>query len=637
MGNIQLMFIRPPTNRAALKLLALGVSLILLILGFLLKTSYDSVLDRAATNSDNLARSLDGQLSQTLRRMESNLHNIAQRIPAAALHQESMSRHRDEMMQILRASIENFPEIRSFAVWDRNGDNLYHSLWTSESTAKLDIASRDGFATLKNDSSVNLVFSESFMGQIDQQQTLAAYLPLRNDAGELIGVVTSTLSLDYFYNVFKTVSLGEGSVIFVRRSDTHTLVIRHPLLIGEVNKAIRHPIQQRIDAGESGGRDRFKAVVDGIYRIFSFRKLTNYPFYVVVGIPENIVLHDWETHTGFVGLGLAVALLILFLMYRRLRRAEFEQTAARKSTEKAYQVLEEAVENVSAGFTLYDDKDRLLLCNEAYRDMYATSRDLIVPGASFEEIIRKGAERGQYAQAIGRVDEWVAERLKQHQNAHGQHLEMKLDDGRTVLVVEHQTPSGMTVGNRVDITQLKALEAELRMLAMIDTLTGLPNRRSLMGRLSEELQRIRRQPEIKSCVLMVDLDHFKNVNDTYGHAAGDKVLQHFAAIVKEELRVTDHGGRIGGEEFGIFLPNSTINAVRIFAERLRARMEHSPIPVEGQEVYVTISIGISDIRHGDVDSNCAIKRADVALYHAKNSGRNQVTVEGEAATLQLFS
>lgn len=234
MGSIQLMLIRPPTNRAALKLLAFGVCLILLILGFLLKTSYDSVLDRAATNSDNLARSLDGQLSQTLRRMESNLHNIAQRIPAAALHQESMSRHRDEMVQILRTYIENFPEIRSFSVWDRNGDNLYHSLWTSESTAKLGIASRDGFVTLKNDSSVNLVFSESITGQINQQQTLAAYLPLRNDAGELIGVVTSTLSLDYFYNVFKTLSLGEGSAIFVRRSDTHTLVMRHPLLIGEV-------------------------------------------------------------------------------------------------------------------------------------------------------------------------------------------------------------------------------------------------------------------------------------------------------------------------------------------------------------------------------------------------------------------
>lgn len=217
--------------------------------------------------------------------------------------------------------------------------------------------------------------------------------------------------------------------------------------------------------------------------------------------------------------------------------------------------------------------------------MYATSRDLIVPGVSFEEIIRKGAERGQYAQAIGRVDEWVAERLKQHQNAHGQHLEIKLDDDRTVLVVEHQTPSGMTVGNRVDITQLKTLEAELRMLAMIDTLTGLPNRRDLMERLSEELQRIRRQPEIKSCVLMVDLEHFKNVNDTYGHAAGDKILQHFAALVKQELRVTDHGGRIGGEEFGIFLPNSTINAACIFAERLRARMEHSPIPLEGQVVW----------------------------------------------------
>ena len=633
--SILRMFIQPRTNHVAFKLLALVVSVVLLILGFLLKTSYDSVLARAVTSSDNLTRALDGQLNQIFQRIESNLRNIAPRIPTQALSQVSVARYQNEILKILQSYTTNFPEIKSFSVWDRNGDNLYHSLWTLESTDKRDITLRDGFITLKNNPSVNLVFSGGILGRADQQPTMAAYFALRNDAGELIGVVASTLDFNYFSNIFKTLSLGEGSTIFVRRSDDHALVIRHPPLLAQSNTTFRRPLQDRIDAGESSGRERFKAVVDGESRMYSFRKLRNYPFYVVVGISENVVLHDWTINTVFVGLGLAVALLMLFLMYRRLSQAELEQTAARKSAEKAYQVLEEAVENVSAGFTIYDQNDRLLLCNEAYLDMYATSRDLIVPGATFEEIIRKGAERGQYEKAIGRVDAWVAERLKYHQNAHGQPVEMKLDNGRFVLAVEHKTPSGMTVGNRVDITKIKTLEAELRMLATTDILTGLPNRRQLMSRLTEELQRIQRQPETKSCVLMVDLDHFKKVNDTYGHAGGDKVLQHFSAIVKEELRVTDHGGRIGGEEFGILLTNSTVKAAVIFAERLRSRIEQSPIPVEGQDVFVTISIGISDICHSDLDLNYAIKRADIALYRAKNSGRNQVAVGVEAAKLQL--
>ncbi len=223
-----------------------------------------------------------------------------------------------------------------------------------------------------------------------------------------------------------------------------------------------------------------------------------------------------------------------------------------------------------------------------------------------------------------------------HQNAHGQATEQKLDDGRYVLVVEHKTPSGLTVGNRTDITQIKNLEAELRALATIDGLTGLPNRRDLMNQLTNELHRIHRQPEIKSCVLMVDLDHFKSVNDTHGHVAGDMVLKHFSAILKDEMRVTDHAGRFGGEEFAVLLTGSTTSDAGVFAERLRTRMEQLPTVIEDQKVYVTISIGISEMLDADDDIDAAIKRADAALYRAKNSGRNQVAVDGAVAPASLF-
>ncbi|MEX8520317.1 MAG: ATP-binding protein [Leptothrix sp. (in: b-proteobacteria)] len=128
---------------------------------------------------------------------------------------------------------------------------------------------------------------------------------------------------------------------------------------------------------------------------------------------------------------------------------------------KASHLLKEGIESIPQGFTIYDENDRLLLCNQAYLDIYHTSADLIRPGASFEEIVRIGAQRGQYTHATGRIDEWVAERVRRHQIADGSHLEQQLDDGRWLLIVEYRTPSGFIVGNRLDITARKATEAEI--------------------------------------------------------------------------------------------------------------------------------------------------------------------------------
>jgi len=130
---------------------------------------------------------------------------------------------------------------------------------------------------------------------------------------------------------------------------------------------------------------------------------------------------------------------------------------------RAHRLLNEAISSVAEGFTIFDENDRLLVCNEAYLDFYRGSRDLIVPGTSFEEIVRKGAERGQYTEAIGRVDEWVQDRVKKHQAADGSHLEQQLADGRWLLIIEYRTPSGFIVGNRIDITARKQAEAELEL------------------------------------------------------------------------------------------------------------------------------------------------------------------------------
>ena len=147
---------------------------------------------------------------------------------------------------------------------------------------------------------------------------------------------------------------------------------------------------------------------------------------------------------------------VLAVMRDITERKRAEQVASRAS-----RLLQEAISSIPQGFTIYDENDRLVICNDAYLDFYQTSRDLIVTGASFEEIVRQGAARGQYKDAVGRIDEWVRERVRKHQVADGSQLEQLLDDGRWLLIIEHRTPSGYIVGNRIDITARKDLDAEL--------------------------------------------------------------------------------------------------------------------------------------------------------------------------------
>ncbi|MEI8158549.1 MAG: ATP-binding protein [Burkholderiales bacterium] len=141
---------------------------------------------------------------------------------------------------------------------------------------------------------------------------------------------------------------------------------------------------------------------------------------------------------------------------RHLLQAEsLERLQAQQEAEKSDRLLRDSISSIAQGFTIYDENDRLVQCNEAYKSFYEASRDLIVPGNTFEMIIRTGAERGQYPEAIGNVDAWVKQRVTQHQNASGEVIEQRLADGRWLLIVEHRTPSGYIAGNRIDITELK--------------------------------------------------------------------------------------------------------------------------------------------------------------------------------------
>ena len=194
------------------------------------------------------------------------------------------------------------------------------------------------------------------------------------------------------------------------------------------------------------------------------------------------------------------------------------------------------------------------------------------------------------------------------------------------LEAEHQKANRMLEIKEIEI---KAILAQAHEIANTDVLTFLPNRRKIIVDLQEEVIRSNRYNTPLS-ISLLDLDHFKNINDTYGHTTGDEALRSVAARLREQIRHPDTIGRYGGEEFLIVLPSSKIKAAGEQAERLCQTVRTLRIDSNDHLFSVTISIGVAQYRIGDENWEQFLHRADEALYKAKDQGRDQWVVAEES-------
>lgn len=176
-----------------------------------------------------------------------------------------------------------------------------------------------------------------------------------------------------------------------------------------------------------------------------------------------------------------------------------------------------------------------------------------------------------------------------------------------------------------DISENKKTEEELLRLAATDPLTGAFNRREFTALSERESLRSQRYNRPLS-ILLFDLDHFKKLNDTYGHAAGDKALQRFTTLCCNALRNVDIFGRWGGEEFVALLPETDAEGASIIAERLRKTINESILVYNDQRITLSTSIGIAQFRDGETSIEGPLSRADTAVYDAKKAGRNRISV-----------
>ncbi|MBY6219382.1 GGDEF domain-containing protein [Marinobacter nauticus] len=172
---------------------------------------------------------------------------------------------------------------------------------------------------------------------------------------------------------------------------------------------------------------------------------------------------------------------------------------------------------------------------------------------------------------------------------------------------------------------LERANEQLAKLSMTDRLTGLLNRGTWENLVDAEYERFRRYGQATSLV-MFDIDHFKPVNDTYGHLAGDEVIRHTAEVTRNNIRQSDSAGRYGGEEFGIILPETDAENARVICERIREAIENSTVSTTAGDIRYTVSMGIAQLTETPENYMQWMQKADEALYKAKESGRNKVVV-----------
>lgn len=282
-------------------------------------------------------------------------------------------------------------------------------------------------------------------------------------------------------------------------------------------------------------------------------------------------------------------------------------------------LLDAALDHMAHGLCAFDDQLRLIVVNARYLEIYGLTYEDARPGTLMIELMRRSISRGVHRAGID-AEQMMADFKKRLIDNKEPELRRHLADGRVIAVRHQPMVGGGWVGTYEDITERYRAEENIARIARHDALTDLPNRLLFGEKMVEGLARVAEKKEAMA-VMCFDLDNFKAVNDSLGHPIGDKLLQELAKRLCVTVGDEDTIARLGGDEFAIIHP--TVNAQD--AERLARRLVNTtstPFMIEGQEIHASICIGIAIAPEHGTTAEQLMKCADLALYRAKDQGRN---------------
>jgi diguanylate cyclase (GGDEF)-like protein len=320
--------------------------------------------------------------------------------------------------------------------------------------------------------------------------------------------------------------------------------------------------------------------------------------------------------------------LMAGVLQARTKAALAREHAARVNVEAVngeLLALRSALDHVDYGIVLLDREMRAQFINRAFRDMWRLPDEVADRKPAFVGLMYHGRDTKAYAVRAGEMDAYVAERTALIRAGDERPVDIRLANGEVLCLRCKVLPEGGRMLTYANVTARVHHAEELEDLATHDALTGLYNRRQFLVLAESEWDRFRRYGRPLS-LLVLDIDHFKAVNDRYGHDVGDRAIGHVGDVCQSAKRASDVVARIGGEEFALLLPETSLADACTLAERLRQSVSQRTFSGNGHSLYVAISIGASEACPDMTGIADLMRRADAALYEAKRAGRNRVAV-----------
>ncbi|HEY6175117.1 MAG TPA: EAL domain-containing protein, partial [Kofleriaceae bacterium] len=542
-----------------------------------------------------------------------------------------------EFFLFLRTNKWELPQIDTLGVLDAEGRRVNYSReWPS---GELDLSSREYFQALKRDPNLPLVIAEPVQGSTTGAWVVVVARSIVGHDGSFLGVAYASMLLSYFEELFGATSLGDGYAVTLMRQDG-ILMARYPAA-GQIGAKAPVSVLERLQHARFAVSNAISPV-DHQARIAAGYRLAKYPLVVIATRSEMAAFAGWRTLVAMIAVIAAIMIAVILISAGLIARAWKQQerlnaanqeviesdkvrALAQAELNRRHDLSEQnvrfasAMEHMAHGLCMYDREARLVICNRRYAELYNLTPNQIRPGASLRSILEARVAAGQ---TPSDTKAYIERRLAEVSTQQPYYVENELRDGRTIAVSHQPMQDGGWVAIHQDVTQRRRDEAQIAFMASHDALTGLANRTLFRQKIVEAGVRHRGHGE-PFAVLMLDLDHFKIVNDSVGHSAGDVLLQEMAQRLRAVLSETDVLARLGGDEFAILHAAGT--AQRDDAMAMSARIVEAvaqPFELDGSRLRVGVSIGIALAPQDGIDPDELLRKADLALYRTKARGRN---------------
>jgi diguanylate cyclase (GGDEF)-like protein/PAS domain S-box-containing protein len=472
--------------------------------------------------------------------------------------------------------------------------------------------------------------------------------------GKFQGGVLGVIEIERTQRWFESLNIDQHDTVALI-DNSQVLLARRPFLQTHLEKKLpasfflKNLHENAVTSGMVIARD-----IDGLERLFGYYKIEDFPFFIVVGFEKKIILQQWYKRAIELSVGFAMILLLAWFVVRshivtlRQHKALSTSNALLRSSEANFRML---AENMADIVWRTDAQLVVNYINPADQRIRGFASSEVI-GASIQnqytnlgkEILKAESEKRLALERSGTKGIAMKYELPMlHKNGgeiwvdiasvpiYGSDGEINGYQSVARDISERRQHDAKLLQEHSDMeNRLQAVVQEksvLQELATLDPLTGLYNRRFLDDAIMREISRSERE-EKQFAVIMLDLDHFKNVNDQYGHAAGDEVLKTLAMLMKKASRESDLICRFGGEEFVAIMPNMSAIQARDRVETWRRQLEETTVIYGDSRIQITLSAGIAIFPLHGRSGEELITRADEMLYRSKQQGRNRISVMG---------